>query len=58
MPIYEYVCEACGHELEKIQKMSDKLLKKCPQCKKQKLRKKISAGSFILRGSGWYKSST
>ena len=56
MPIREYICEACGHEFDVIQKMNDKPLKKCLQCRKQKLRKKISAGSFILKGSGWYNS--
>lgn len=55
MPIYEYVCSNCGHELEIMQKMSDKPLKKCPKCSKQKLQKKVSAGGFILKGHGWHK---
>jgi putative FmdB family regulatory protein len=32
MPIYEYKCDDCGHELEKIQKMSDEPLTTCPSC--------------------------
>jgi putative FmdB family regulatory protein len=55
MPIYEYVCQKCGHELEVMQKMSDKPLSKCPECK-GKLEKVFSQTSFQLKGSGWYVS--
>lgn len=54
MPIYEYVCQQCGHELEKLQKMSDSPLTDCPNCSKSSLSKKISAAGFQLKGSGWY----
>jgi putative FmdB family regulatory protein len=54
MPIYEYRCEACAHELEVIQKMNAPLLTDCPACGKAKLIKKISAAGFQLKGSGWY----
>jgi putative FmdB family regulatory protein len=53
MPIYEYVCEKCGHHLEVMQKMSDPPLSKCPQCR-GKLEKIFSQTSFQLKGSGWY----
>lgn len=53
MPIYEYVCEKCGHHLEIMQKMSDKPLTKCPECKGN-LEKIFSQTSFQLKGSGWY----
>ncbi|RLA44843.1 MAG: zinc ribbon domain-containing protein [Gammaproteobacteria bacterium] len=56
MPIYEYLCKACGHELEVIQKISDALLKKCPECNKAALKKKVSASAFRLSGSGWYET--
>ncbi|MGI1678900.1 MAG: zinc ribbon domain-containing protein [Cellvibrionaceae bacterium] len=56
MPIYEYQCESCGHELEALQKMSDPLLKKCPECNKSKLKKKVSAAAFRLKGGGWYET--
>lgn len=55
MPIYEYACEKCGHHLEIIQKMSDKPLTKCLECK-GKLEKLFSQTSFQLKGSGWYAS--
>ena len=56
MPIYEYRCTACGHELEMIQKMSDDPLIKCPACGKLALQKLISAAGFRLKGSGWYET--
>ena len=54
MPIYEYVCQQCGHELEKLQKISDAPLTDCPNCQQSSLSKKISAAGFQLKGSGWY----
>lgn len=56
MPIYEYQCDHCGHELEAIQKMSDAPLTECPACGKPKLAKKISAAGFRLKGGGWYET--
>jgi len=56
MPIYEYQCSACGHQLEALQKVSDAPLKKCPECGKPKLRRLISAPSFRLKGGGWYET--
>ncbi|MCU7918831.1 MAG: zinc ribbon domain-containing protein [Candidatus Thiodiazotropha sp. (ex Dulcina madagascariensis)] len=56
MPIYEYRCEACGHELEALQKMSDPVLSECPACNKDSLKKLISAAGFRLKGSGWYET--
>lgn len=54
MPTYNYGCDACGHEFEREQRMSDKPIKKCPQCGKPKARRLITSGNFILKGSGWY----
>ncbi|HEY1773101.1 MAG TPA: zinc ribbon domain-containing protein [Gammaproteobacteria bacterium] len=56
MPIYEYQCQACGHQLEVLQKVSDTPLKKCPECGKPKLQKLLSAPSFRLKGGGWYET--
>ena len=56
MPIYEYQCEACGHKLEKLQKMSDDPLTDCPECSEPTLRKLISAAGFRLSGGGWYET--
>ena len=54
MPIYEYRCSSCGHELETLQKFSDAPLATCPSCHKDALVKKVSAAGFQLKGSGWY----
>lgn len=56
MPIYEYVCDDCGHELEALQGMSDAMLTDCPDCGHAALRRKISAAAFRLKGSGWYET--
>jgi len=57
MPIYEYICTECGHQLEALQKMSDTPLQECPACQKKSLKKQMSVVSFHLKGSGWYNSS-
>src|SRR5215472_16602522 len=54
MPIYEYRCAACGHQLEALQKLSDSPLTDCPACGKAGLSKLVSASGFQLKGSGWY----
>jgi putative FmdB family regulatory protein len=56
MPIYEYQCQACGHEYEALQKLSDAPLTDCPVCHKPDLVKKISAAGFRLKGGGWYET--
>lgn len=56
VPIYEYVCTQCQHELEALQKLSDAPLKDCPACQQPALKKKISAAGFRLAGSGWYET--
>lgn len=56
MPIYEYQCQACGHEHEALQKLSDPPLIHCPACSKPELMKKISAAGFRLKGGGWYET--
>ena len=56
MPIYEYQCQACQHELEALQKMSDQPLVDCPECGKATLKKKVSAAAFRLKGGGWYET--
>src|SRR5947208_14413214 len=53
MPLYEYQCKKCGHRFEKIQKFSDKMVKKCPECGGQ-VEQMISAPAVQFKGSGWY----
>ena len=56
MPIYEYQCGECGHELEAMQKISDPVLTKCPACGAEALKKQISKVAFRLKGTGWYET--
>ena len=56
MPIYEYRCQSCNHELEAMQKLSDPELSDCPACGKPDLKKLISAVGFRLQGGGWYET--
>lgn len=56
MPIYEYQCSHCGHQLESLQRLSDAPLVDCPECGKPTLQKQISASAFRLSGGGWYET--
>ncbi len=56
MPIYEYQCHDCQHKLEVMQRMSEPLLKTCPSCGQDALRKLVSAVGFQLKGTGWYET--
>jgi len=56
MPIYEYVCGACGAASEINHRMSDPPAKTCPVCGKEALSKQISAAGFRLKGAGWYET--
>jgi putative FmdB family regulatory protein len=57
MPTYDYVCDGCKHTFELFQSIKDDAKKKCPKCKKSKLRRLIGAGAAIMfKGSGFYKT--
>jgi len=56
MPLYEYRCDACGHEFEALQKISDEPLVHCPACDEASLKKLVSAAGFRLKGDGWYET--
>ncbi|MEO0514432.1 MAG: zinc ribbon domain-containing protein [Planctomycetota bacterium] len=57
MPTYDYVCDACEHAFEEFQSMTAKLLKKCPECGKLKLRRLIGTGAgVIFKGGGFYET--
>ena len=43
MPFYEYRCDACNHNFEALQKISDDALVECPACHQPNL-KKVRAG--------------
>lgn len=56
MPFYEYQCSGCGHHHEELQKVTDRPLRKCPDCGRNALRRLMSAPVFRLKGSGWYET--
>ncbi len=57
MPTYDYVCDGCKHEFELFQQMTDSVKRKCPECKKNKLRRLFGTGAAIVfKGSGFYQT--
>lgn len=54
MPTYDYQCEKCGHEFERVQRITEDPIKTCPECKSKKAKRLLSAPNFILKGGGWY----
>lgn len=57
MPTYDYECDACGHTFEIFQGINEALLRKCPQCARQKLRRLFGAGAAVMfKGSGFYQT--
>jgi putative FmdB family regulatory protein len=57
MPTYDYVCDACDHKFELFQSITEPVKKKCPECKKPKLRRLFGTGAALMfKGSGFYKT--
>ena len=56
MPIYAFTCTACGHDDDRLQKMSDPDPTACPQCGAEAVKRQLTAPSFRLSGSGWYET--
>jgi len=53
MPTYEYVC-ANDHAFERVQKMHDKPVARCPECGAKAARKISGGQGLIFKGSGFY----
>jgi putative FmdB family regulatory protein len=57
MPTYDYECDACDHKFELFQSIMAEVEKKCPKCKKMKLRRLIGTGAAVVfKGSGFYQT--
>ncbi|MCE9532955.1 MAG: zinc ribbon domain-containing protein [Planctomycetes bacterium] len=57
MPTYDYVCDACNHRFEEMQSFSAEILKTCPSCGQDKLRRLFGTGAAILfKGGGFYET--
>ena len=53
MPLYDYICEDCGHSFEKLRRMSDDDRElRCPGCESQRIERMISTFSTGGCGSG------
>ncbi|MCD4780705.1 MAG: zinc ribbon domain-containing protein [Candidatus Omnitrophica bacterium] len=51
MPTYEYLCESCGYQFEKMQKMTDERMKVCPECGQALSRLIGAGGGIIIKGN-------
>lgn len=57
MPTYDYQCDACNHEFELFQSISEAVKRKCPECGKLKLRRLFGTGAAVVfKGSGFYET--
>jgi putative FmdB family regulatory protein len=54
VPIYDYVCEACGHVMEVAHGINAPGPTECPECGGT-LSKVFAAPAVHFRGSGWAK---
>lgn len=50
MPIFEYKCNECGHEFDRLVMSKSDPEPECPDCKNNKVTKLISAGNYISGG--------
>lgn len=57
MPIYDHICDHCGHAFSVVQKFSDEPVEKCPSCGKRP-RRVLTAPAIVFKGSGWYKTDS
>jgi putative FmdB family regulatory protein len=56
MPIYEFECPACSERFDRLQRLSDPDPDSCPNCGATGIRRRLTAPSFRLAGSGWYET--
>ncbi len=54
MPIYEFVCQECGHEFERILPFSTSDFPPCPRCQAQAVKRRVGLPAIHFKGSGWY----
>ena len=56
MPIYDFACDQCGHQFEKLVLRSDSPAPACVTCNSEQVTRQVSAPAFRLSGSGWYET--
>lgn len=54
VPIYEFECESCGTEFERILSFSDSSAPDCPACESDNVVRQLSRPAIHFKGSGWY----
>ena len=57
MPLNQYECQSCSYQHEALQNLTQHLLL-CPACSKDTLKKQLFASGIVLKGGGWYKTTT
>jgi putative FmdB family regulatory protein len=53
MPTYEYRCLSCRHTFERVQRMTDKPVSRCPKCGKR-VEKVFHAVPILFSGPGFH----
>ncbi len=53
MPIYNFRCPACAHELSQLAKYDDPP-PACEACGAEAMERQVSRTAFHLKGGGWY----
>ncbi len=56
VPIYAFECTTCGDRFDRLQKLSDPDPSVCPECGAHTVKRRVTAPSFRLSGSGWYET--
>jgi len=56
MPLYEFRCQECGHQLELLLKSNEDAPGPCPHCQAHSLQRQVAAPRFQLKGTGWYET--
>lgn len=56
MPIYAFHCRQCGHQFDRLQRLSDPDPDVCPSCAAHAVQRSVTAPNFRLAGSGWYET--
>ncbi len=54
MPTYSYRCQACKHEFEEFQKITDSPVRECPKCGGVVMRVITGGAGLIFKGAGFY----
>ncbi len=54
MPTYHYICPGCGHDYDKLQKITDETRAECPKCGTPGERQISGGAGLVFKGSGFY----